>query len=161
MQLTRKCAGCKQDIHKNEMIQYSSLSGKTTLWYCKSCYEEKLARERFSNKVCEIFGIKSPGPVIWAQRKKIREKYAYTDDTIVDCLDYVYNVKHIKKLSESLYFVKPDMIEEMKKWKKNRAAQGSGMAAAILNTQVTEAKVKVRENNEKRKEINLDDALLE
>ena len=53
------------------------------------------------------------------------------------------------------------MIEEMKKWKKNRAAQGSGMAAAILNTQITEAKVKVRENNEKRKEINLDDALLE
>lgn len=161
MQLTRKCAGCKESIRKDEMIQYSSLSGKTTLWYCKDCYESKLARERFSNKVCEIFGIKTPGPVIWSQRKKLRDTYAYTDDTIIDCLDYVYNVKHIKKLSESLYFVKPEMIEEMKKWKRFKEAQGSNLAAAIINTQVVEEKVPVRENNSKKKEINLDDALLE
>ena len=94
MQLTRKCAGCKQDIHKNEMIQYSSLSGKTTLWYCKSCYEEKLARERFSNKVCEIFGIKSPGPVIWAQRKKIREKYGERFMLMAKCLHDADVVAH-------------------------------------------------------------------
>lgn len=161
MQITRKCAGCKQDIRKDEMIQYSSLSGKTSHWYCRTCYEEKIARERFSNKVCEIFGIKSPGPVIWTQRKKLRDTYGYTDNTIIECLDYVYNVKKINKLSESLYFVKPSMVEEMKKWKNNQKAQASGIAAAIANTQFIEEKVVVRENTKKKREINLDDALLD
>lgn len=52
MQMTRKCAGCKESIRKDEMIQYASATGKTMLWYCKDCYEEKIARERFSSKVC-------------------------------------------------------------------------------------------------------------
>lgn len=47
MHLTRKCFGCKEDIRKDEMIQYSSLSGKTSHWYCRSCYEERMERERF------------------------------------------------------------------------------------------------------------------
>ena len=41
MYLTRKCAGCKEDFRKEEMIQYSSVSGKTTQWFCHNCYEEK------------------------------------------------------------------------------------------------------------------------
>ena len=45
MQITRKCHGCHQDIRKDEMIQYSSVTGKTTHWFCKSCYEEKMARK--------------------------------------------------------------------------------------------------------------------
>ena len=94
MQITRKCAGCKQDIRKDEMIQYATPSGKTTYWFCKSCYEEKLEREKFQNKVCQIFGIKSPGPVIWTQRKRLRDTYGYTDEVIVDCLDYIYNVEN-------------------------------------------------------------------
>ena len=86
MRLTRKCAGCKQEFRKDELIQYATLSGKTTYWYCKDCYEEKLAREKFSNKICEIFGIKSPGPRIWTERKRLRDKYGYTDNTIIECL---------------------------------------------------------------------------
>ena len=98
MQLTRKCHGCGQDIHKDEMIQYSTVSGKTSYWFCKNCYEEKMARERFQIKVCQIFGIKSPGPLIWTQRKRLRDTYGYTDDAIVDCLEYNYNVEHMNKL---------------------------------------------------------------
>ena len=74
VRLTRKCAGCKQDFRKDELIQYSSITGKTSYWYCKNCYEEKLSREKFVNKVCEIFGLKSPGPLIWTQRKQLKEK---------------------------------------------------------------------------------------
>ena len=29
MKLTRKCHGCGQEIRKDEMIQYTTLSGKT------------------------------------------------------------------------------------------------------------------------------------
>jgi len=161
MQLTRKCYGCKQDIRKDEMIQYSSLSGKTSHWYCKDCYEDKLARERFQDKVCQIFGLKSPGPVIWTQRKKLQNDYGYTDDAIVDCLDYIYNEKHMQKLSESLVLVNPRNMMEMKKWRASKKGEASSIVAAVVNTQTTEEKVIAPQRKKQKREINLDDALLE
>ena len=161
MKLTRKCAGCKQDIRKDEMIQYASLTGQTLYWYCKSCYEEKLARERFQNKVCEIFGIKSPGPLIWTQRKRLRDEYGYTDDAIIDCLEYIYNVKHMNKLKESLGLINPRNMSEMRKWRAAKTSVASGIIAAIATTETKEYVVPIQENNKKRAEINLDDALLD
>lgn len=161
MQITRKCAGCKQDIRKDEMIQYATLSGKTTYWYCKDCYEEKLAREKFSNKVCEIFGIKSPGPRIWTERKRLRDKYGYTDDAIIDCLEYIYNVSKKDKLSESLALINPRSMSNMKAWRADRQARAGSIAAAMANTQTKEYIVPIKENTSKREEINLDDALLD
>ena len=161
MQLTRKCAGCKQDIRKDEMIQYASLSGKTTYWFCKNCYEEKLARERFQLKVCQIFGLKSPGPLIWTQRRNLQNKYGYTDDAIIDCLDYIYNEKHMNKLKESLGLVNPRSMAEMKKWRAEKKGQASSIAAAISTMETKEYIVPIRENTRKKEEINLDDALLE
>lgn len=161
MQLTRKCHGCKQDILKDEMVQYSSLTGKTSYWYCHNCYEEKLARERFQIKVCQIFGIKSPGPVIWTQRKRLREEYGYTDDAIVDCLDYIYNVEHMNKLTESLGLVGPRSMSNMKKWRATKQAQASSLVAAMVNMETKEYVVPVQEKKKKKEEINLDDALLE
>ena len=161
MQLTRKCHGCGQDIHKDEMIQYSTVSGKTSYWFCKNCYEEKMARERFQIKVCQIFGIKSPGPLIWTQRKRLRDEYGYTDDAIVDCLDYIYNVEHMKKLKESLGLVNPRSMANMKAWRADKKARASSIAAAIANTETKEYIVPIKENKKKKKEINLDDALLE
>ena len=161
MKLTRKCHGCGQEIHKDEMIQYSTLSGKTSYWFCKECYEEKLARERFQMKVCQIFGIKSPGPLIWTQRKKLRDEYGYTDDAIVDCLEYIYNVEHMNKLKESLGLVGPRSMNNMKAWRADKNARASSIAAAMVNTETKEYVVPVQEHKKIKKEINLDDALLE
>ena len=161
MYITRKCAGCKQEFHKDELIQYASITGKTTYWFCKDCYAEKLAREKFSNKVCEIFGIKSPGPRIWTERKRLQNTYGYTDDSIVDCLDYIYNVIKKDKLTESLALVNPRSMANMKAWKADRQARASSVAAAMAVTETKEYVVPVQENNTKKKEINLDDALLE
>ena len=161
MQITRKCYGCKQVINKSEMLQYSSPSGKTSYWFCKDCYEEKLARERFQTKVCQIFGLKSPGPVIWTQRKKLRDEYGYTDDAIVDCLEYIYNVKHMNKLVESLGLVGPRSMMEMKAWRADKKARASSIVAAIANTETHEYVVPIQEKKKIKKEINLDDALLE
>lgn len=161
MQITRKCSGCKQEFRKDEMIQYATLSGKTTYWFCKNCYEDKLAREKFSNKVCEIFGIKSPGPRIWTERKRLKNDYGYTDDAIVDCLDYIYNVVKKDKLAESLALVSPRSMANMKSWRATKQAQAGSIAAAMANTETKEYIVPIRENNNKREEINLDDALLD
>ena len=161
MRITRKCAGCKQEFRKDELIQYATLTGKTTYWYCKDCYEERLAREKFSTKVCEIFGIKSPGPRIWTERKRLVNTYGYTDDAIVDCLDYIYNVEKTNKLAESLALVTPRNMSNMKLWKATKQAQAGSIAAAIATTETKEYIVPVRENLHKKEEINLDDALLD
>ena len=161
MKLTRKCHGCGQDIYKDEMIQYSTLSGKTSYWFCKACYEEKVARERFQNKVCQIFGIKSPGPLIWTQRKKLQTQYGYTDDAIVDCLEYIYNVKHMNKLKESLGLVGPRSMTEMKAWRSEQRARASSIAASISNMEVHEYVVPIRENKTTKKETSLEDGLFD
>lgn len=161
MQITRKCYGCKQNIRKDEMIQYSTPSGKTSYWFCPSCYEEKLSKERFQNKVCQIFGIVSPGPLIWTQRKRLRDTYGYTDDAIVDCLDYIYHVAHMKKLKESLGLVNPRSMEEMRKWRAGKNAQASSIVAAIANTEVIRETVPISIKKNEKREINLDDALKE
>lgn len=161
MQLTRKCHGCNQDTLKEEMVQYITPSGKTTYWYCRECYEEKVAREKFQIKVCQIFGIKTPGPLIWTQRKRLRDTYGYTDDAIVDCLEYIYNVEHMNKLKESLGLVGPRSMANMKAWRADQKARASSIAAAIANTETKEYIVPIRENKKKKAEINLDDALLE
>lgn len=160
MKFTRKCHGCGQDIRKDEMIQYSSISGKSTYWYCQSCYEEKLAREKFQQKVCQIFGLESPGPLIWTQRKRLIDKYGYTDDAIVDCLDYIYHVKHMDKLKESLGLVGPRSMDEMKKWRAWKKAQASNIVAALVNTDVTKEAVPFNIEKNIKQEIDLDDALL-
>ena len=111
--------------------------------------------------VCEIFGIKAPGPRIWTERKRLKNTYGYTDSAIIDCLDYIYNEKKMSKLAESLALVNPRSMMEMKAWRSNKKAQASGIAAAIINTEMKEYNAPVRENKTKKKEINLDDALLD
>ena len=161
MQLTRKCFGCKQDIRKEEMIQYSSPSGKTSHWFCKACYEDKLARERFQTKVCQIFGIKMPGPLIWTQRKHLIDTYGYTDDAIVDCLEYIYNVEHMNKLKESLGLVNPRSMAEMKVWRAKKKAQASSLVAAMTNMETHEYVVPIHEKERVKPQTNLDDGLFD
>ena len=161
MQITRKCSGCKQEFRKDEMIQYATLSGKTTYWFCKNCYEDKLAREKFSNKVCEIFGIKSPGPLIWTQRKRLRDEYGYTDDAIVDCLEYIYNVEHMNKLKESLGLVNPRSMANMKAWRADKKARAGSITAAVSTMETKEYIVPIQERKKVKKEINLDDGLFD
>lgn len=161
MKLTRKCASCRQDFYKDELIEYTSITGKTTAWYCPTCLEQKQERERFSMKVCEIFGIKTPGPRIWTERKRLMDKYGYTDSAIIDCLEYIYNELKKQKLSESLVLVNPTSMEQMKKWRARKKAQAEGIAAAISSTKTTEYIVPIQENTKEKKEIDLDEGLFD
>jgi hypothetical protein len=161
VQVTRKCAGCKQDIRKEEMIQYFSITGKTSQWLCRDCYEEKIAREKFSDRICQIFGLKAPGPVIWTQRKKIKSEYGYTDDVILDTLDYVYNVKKIKKISETLFFVQPQLVEQMKKWKKNKEHEAQELMESTVKINKKSELVPVFNKKKERKQTNLEDGLFD
>jgi len=159
MKETRVCHTCKLTFRVEEMVHYSTISGKTAYWLCRNCYNEKIAREKFSNSVCQIFGIKSPGPRIWGDRKKIQDKYGYTDQIIIDCLDYIYKVQNMKVLSESLCLVTPTNVEKMLQYKKRQLAKAELLATAA-NQETKEYVVPVKEIEDRKKEIlNPDDFL--
>ena len=158
MTKTKKCFGCKQDFLREELIEYSTLSGKTSYWFCKNCYQDKINRENFSNKVCEIFGIISPGPIIWTQRKRIQEKYGYTDNVIIDTLEYLYYVKKENKYSESLYLVTPVNVQKMMEWK----ASQEYLERKVKGQHVKEPEeifVTVRKKEKPKVKLNADDYL--
>lgn len=161
MKLTKKCYGCKQDFRREELVDYASPMAKTMQSYCPKCLAEKQAREKFSNKVCMIFGIKSPGPRIWTERKRLIETYGYTDDIIVDCLEYIYIVEKKKKFAESLCLVNPPTVEKMKRWKTSEEYKARELARAV-KMQTREYIVPIKENTTNNKEIlNADDYLEE
>lgn len=161
MRLTRQCAGCKESFRKEELVQYFSSTGKTSAWYCHDCLLEKQAREKFFLKVCQIFCLKAPGPRIWTERKRLRDKYGYTDDTIVDCLDYIYNVQKKDKLTESLALVNPTSVAAMKKWKSQKKALGGSLIAAASQSQVQEKVIDIPEDINQKRVVRLDDGLFD
>ena len=77
----------------------------------------------------------------------------------MDCLDYMYNVKHTKKISETLYFVTPYNIDQMKQYKRRQSAN-SGSIIAAINQPMEVQEVEVQENTKSNKQrINPDDWL--
>lgn len=146
-----KCFGCKNEFLREELISYSSPGTVVMHNFCKSCYEERLERDRFSYAVCRIFGIKSPGPIIWTQRKRLM-KNGFTDQMIIECLEYLYDTKKVKKYIESLGLVTYQLYEEMKAYKEWKQKSMPSFDAARLQEQASFVYVMPRENTEKEKE---------
>lgn len=154
-----KCKSCGEQFLRTEMVQYCSPKANNPLWYCKKCLAEKQAREKFSDQVCKIFGLKAPGPRIWTERKRIIETYGYTDQILIDCLDYIYNVEHKRKLAESLCLVKPPMVDKMMQYKRQLTEVGDSLVQAA-QTEMKEYVVPMRQTKTASKRIlNPDDFL--
>lgn len=85
-----KCYECKMDVPKADAIHSGSH------YYHNGCFAVYINRQTFAEYVCRIYGLKAPGPVIYAQRKKFIEKYGYTDDGMIKALRYAYEVKKMK-----------------------------------------------------------------
>ena len=148
--LTKQCYSCKEQFRKSELIDYCSIGSNTLHSYCPKCLAEKQERDLFSQTVCQIFGIKSPTPQIWTERKRLKEKYGYTDAVIIDCLNYIYNIEKIKKSSKTLYFVTPTMVEKMQQWKRGEQQKNNGIIAAY-QTKCHEYIVSIKENKTSNK----------
>lgn len=155
------CYSCKNTFPRNDVVYYASNRSNTQHPYCRKCLEEKKLRDEFSDKVCQIFGIKTPGPRIWTERKRLINNYGYTDNIIINCLDYIYNVKKYKKLSESLCLINPSLVDEMLRYKKTQLVNNNRIISA-MNQQTDEYIVPIAKNKEERKEkMNPDDYLFD
>ena len=145
---THVCYICKNIFRTNDMLEDTTLRSKTKHWYCATCYNEVIEKEKFSEKVCQIFGLKAPGPRIWTERKRLKDTYGYTDSIIVDSLDYIYNIQKKKKLAESLCLINPMLVEQMMKYKRQLQSQTNKIVEAAKVEQV-EYIVPIKENTEK------------
>ena len=156
----KQCYECKEKFRIEELVDYAGPRAKVMHSYCPNCLKEKQSRDKFSDKVCAIFGLKGPGPRIWTERKRIIQTYGYTDDTIIDCLDYIYNIEKKKVLSESLCLVKPPMVDKMMRYKRAKENESFKLAQA-MNMETVEYIVPIKENNVSNKVILDPDTLLE
>ena len=160
--LTYKCYGCKESFLKENMTYYTGFGAQTGHYYCSKCYEERCNREYFADKVCEIFGLKSPGPRIWAERKRLREKLGYTDKTIVDCLEYLYKIEKKKKIAESLTLVTPSSIAKMIEYKEGMRVENNALTNVVANNVVSQTITKPsKKKNNKPQKLSFDDIGLE
>lgn len=83
------CFECKSRVLKVDAIYDGH-------YYHKDCYQKVLDRKEFIEYVSRLFGLISPGPTIYSQRKVFMEKYGYTDREMIDVLRYVYEIKKAK-----------------------------------------------------------------
>ncbi len=145
------CHGCHDKFLREELVYYTTARAQKGYYYCQKCLKEKKDRELFLEKVCEIFGIKSPGQRIWKERERIINKYGFTDKVIVDCLDYLYNEVKVKKLVETIVLVNPVNVQKMRQFQHDQTAQANQIVNAF-KTEVREYNIKPRENTEEKKE---------
>lgn len=145
---THVCHICKKTFRTDEMAHYATLRSKKAYWYCAACHNEVIEKEKFSEKVCQIFGLKAPGPRIWTERKRLKDTYGYTDSILVDSLDYIYNIQKKKKLSESLCLINPTLVEQMMDYKRQLQAQTNKIVETEKVEQV-EYVVPIKENTKK------------
>ena len=156
---TLKCYVCGETFRREEMTSYASPGRKVSHYYCKKCYEEKLEKDDLMQEVGRIFGENFNWPRFWKDRNRLRDEYGYTDDTIADCLRFLYEVKNVKKLSASLALVTPTNVEEMMKYKRSGEWRRN-MFEEAMNTQYKITYIDVRENTQKEVVLdNLDDFL--
>lgn len=123
----RKCFECKQMFPSSQLIEYASLTSNISHSYCPTCLKLKQDRDLFSQTVCMIFGTKTPGPRMWTERKRLMENYGYSDEVIIDCLNYVYKVENHKVDIESLYLVTPVSVDRMMQYKRKNGRIGGTM----------------------------------
>lgn len=160
MKPTLQCYKCKQQILRGDLVEYATPNSPTLHKYCPKCLAEQKSRDMFSQKVCYLFGLKTPGPRIWTERERIIKQYGYTDQTIIDCLDYIYNIEHKQKLAESICLVTPINVEKMLQYKKKEEFTKNKITDAIINNINNDNKlpqIKIRENMKSQKKSSWDD----
>lgn len=104
------CYKCKNAFPRDSLINYKNQN------YCPECHKLKLADEAFADFVCRLFKLKAPGPVIYSQRRRLKETLGLTDGQIMKTLHYIYNVRQVKRTTETLGLVTPENVEMARRY---------------------------------------------
>jgi hypothetical protein len=83
------------------------------------------------------------------------DTYGYSAETIIDCLDYVYNILKKQKKVETIYIVNPTTLDQRMRYKGKQNIESLNLAAAA-QTEIREYIVPIKENTNGRKKITYD-----
>ena len=160
---TKQCYACKQQFRKSELIDYASLRAKILHSYCKKCLEQRMAKDRYKEGIYKLFGM-MPMAKANSQKKRLQEKYGYTDDVILDTIFYAFNIKGLKPIADEKYgpsigFINPSLVDEMSKYK--RAGEGrKNLIDNLSNAKYKYEYIDIKENqNEQIKLTDLDNLI--
>lgn len=148
------CAECsrqKRDIKKYPRGEIIEHNGRKL---CPACYKQAVENEKFRDFICELFGVKSPGPKIYTQRKRLKEEYGFTDETIIKTLEYIFKIKKKNKSFESLGLVTPAMVEEAHQYHLKRKSMEQVVRPEEI--QVREFLVPIKEPERKKNLLSYD-----
>ena len=84
-----KCHMCGEQVLVSERV-----ADEQGFWYHPNCLDEQEKRKELLNYICMLFGLKSPGPVVFSQLKRYTQGLGYTYDGILKTLKYFYEVKN-------------------------------------------------------------------
>lgn len=113
------CAFCTSKVEKTIAEKYNNKNYHTT------CLQKYLDREKLLKYVCELFGLKGPGPIIYSQLKNFLLKNPhYTYNGILLSLQYFYGVKKnsTRKANEGIGIV-PYVYDEAQNYYKKINSQ--------------------------------------
>lgn len=156
MQKVLKCYGCKELINRTELIDYKGNH------YCKRCYNEKIERDKFSDYICKLYHLKTPGPRIWAERKRLLndKNNPMTDEGIIRTLCYLYEVKGANRLSDSIYRAgDKNIVAEANRYYANQDYKLNLIIESIVNAPTEVNYIKLEQKEETKEKINPDDIL--
>ena len=155
---TRTCYKCHIVDLKENMISVND-NGKAP-FICIKCHNEKVMREKFSDAVCHIFGIKAPGN-LWKERNKIIKEYGYTDQIILDTLEYLYNIKGWKVYGPKIInLITPPNVEAMMKYKRRKDYEENKIVSAFvagINNKTQPLRVHIKEKIKEKPNWDIDD----
>ena len=149
-----KCKGCGELFPRENLISYSARGG-AMFNYCKKCYAEKISRDKFANYICELFGLRAPGTMIYAQRKRLIEQ-GFSDETILMTLHYLYYVRGADRSKATLGLINYENVYKAKDYFSSKEKYQQNFEEKVNNkeTRVIYAPVSVPEP-EKKKQIDL------
>ena len=159
MKPTLKCYKCGEQVPRGDLVEYTTMRSKNPHRYCPKCLKTIQDTERFYNKVTEFYKDGISWATINKRKAALYETYGYTDQTIIDCLEYAYKVKGYVVLEKVLGIVKPPLVEEMLQYKKAQDAKENKIVNAIIEgtKKYDLPQIRRRENMKKPKEWNIDD----
>jgi len=158
--MMKQCYECKEMFDEKKLVAYAPATAKVKHNYCPDCLAARTARDAFSDTVCRIFQIKTPGPRIWRDRKRLMNTYGYTDKQLIECLEYIYDIKKMAKLSESLALITPAMMEETRSYRRMKEYDAYKAVSSIVILKTQEHYIpKVEDKEKKKNKLNPDDYL--
>lgn len=156
---TLKCYKCGEQFPRGDLVEYVTMRAKNPHRYCPKCLKEIKATENFYKKISEFYKNDISWATINKRKTALYETYGYTDQTIIDCLEYAYTVKGYVVLEKALGIVKPPLVEEMLQYKRAKEFKENQIVNAIIDgtNKKNLPQIKVRENMKPRKKSTWDD----